>query len=102
MKSKILVLGFSGYDFNDSDGKRLSGAKLYYLMSNSIVDDLKMGILPCNSKMSLEKCRNLNNGVFPFFADAIMDFIPDSKGNPSLTIVDIVPVRNLDVKELFK
>lgn len=101
MEQEIFVLGYQSYDF-DKDGERQTGSKILYFTNYSLNLELKKGCLPLKSVCSLGYSKNLNSGVYPFICTAVMISVPDSKGNPVMTIESIKDIKSVDVSELFE
>ncbi|MFQ7001874.1 MAG: hypothetical protein ACLRRH_11425 [Clostridium sp.] len=98
MEQEILCLGWSGYNFKQ-DGETIKGAKLSYISDYSVNEDLKKGYLPTKVSFSMEQLKGID---FPCLAIGKFIFIPDSKGNPVVTLVSITPKKKVDVSILFK
>lgn len=98
MEQEILCLGWSGYNFKQ-DGETIKGAKLSYISDYSVNEDLKKGYLPTKVSFSMEQLKGID---FPCLAIGKFVFIPDSKGNPVVTLVGITPKKKVDISVLFK
>lgn len=98
MEQEILCLGWSGYNFKQ-DGETIKGAKLSYISNFSINDDLKKGYLPTKVAFNLEDLKNID---FPCLATGKFIFVPNSKGDPVVTLVGITPKKKVDISVLFK
>lgn len=98
MEQEILCLGWSGYNFKQ-DGETIKGAKLSYISNFCINEDLKKGYLPNKVSFSMDQLKGID---FPCLATGKFIFVPNSKGEPVVTLVGITPNKKVDVSILFK
>lgn len=94
MKSNILVLGVKGYNF-EKDGKQFSGAKMTYVSQLTNEEDT-FGVLPLQQNVDLSFAKSLKSNI-PGIFEAEYGIISGKNNQPTLTIVNLIPVKSIDI-----
>lgn len=73
MDNNVIVLGVGKpYDFENENGERVKGAKVYFFIEN-YVNDGELGYVPRSVSVSLDTYRNLSVLKFPFLAEVVTE-----------------------------
>lgn len=99
MEQEAILLGYSGYDFA-RDGKLIKGAKLSYVVKNSVNEENKVGNLPIQVQFDLDILKQIPK--FPCLAILKFGMLPNSKNQPMLQITSLSYVEDVDFSIFFK
>jgi hypothetical protein len=91
---KLIILGFQNYDFTNSENKRITGSKVFYIDGKEDSPNIK-GLLPiiCNASPGVtDKFQ-----VLPGLYDITFRHKSSFKGQPQLIISDANFLHNISI-----
>lgn len=100
MNENVLVIGYKGTDFVNSQGSRVKTCKVTYIPSFKAKDELSNGYLPIQIKLE-EDIRNSLKEV-PGIYKPVYTMVPGANNMPKATLTGLEFVKGADLNSLFK
>jgi hypothetical protein len=79
---QVLILGVSRYNFEDKDGKKLTGTSVHYVQLSHSNENDKFGYFPAKANLSYDDFEVFRGLKFPLQADADWTLDMSNKRNP--------------------
>lgn len=99
MEQKILILGFTSYNFKDDNGVVRKGCKVTYLTENKLQEDSKFGYLPIVQNLDLSWFDKLTSTGVGFYNAKFGIVSQGSRAKLELT--DLEFINPFLINELF-
>lgn len=99
--SKVLILGFKTYSFENEKKERVEGAKVTYISENKSSNMNETGYMPLQSSLNLEVVHASIKDV-PGLYDVKYDMVPGRNNKPTLAITGFDFIKPVLLDNLFK
>lgn len=100
MEQKILILGFTSYNFEDNKGVQRKGCKIQYITENPVNEENKKGYLPITQNFDFEEFNKLKTTGLGLY-NAKLSMLPGANGKAILGITSLDFIENIDFESLF-
>lgn len=100
MNENVIVIGYKGTDFENSQGKRIKSCKVTYIPSFKSTNELSAGYLPLQIKLEEEIKSSLKD--VPGIYKPIYSMIPGANNMPKPVLTGLEFVKAVDFSSLFK
>lgn len=100
--SKYLVLSAKPYDFEDSNGRKVSGVRISYVNKKPSSRDGEYGNPPLITKCSLDAIIGVNLEQCPAVFDMEFEQVVGKNNKPELLLTDLEYIAPVDLSVFFK